>query len=184
MLWVILCKLRESDMARGSKSSKYTGISLTTRAVKLLTMFAANKVVLAIGLALSAIYQSTATTSRNLTSTNPAACMFTYSAMHSTAYLLIDSDTLRHTRGSHQRRFKVDRYDVFTHVQTFNSQFYGVIFANMLSRTASMTDESCSKTRLPPLPAPASSLDVNCQCRSNALKQITTYRCTSPGIKL
>ncbi|ETO63353.1 hypothetical protein F442_18738 [Phytophthora nicotianae P10297] len=91
-------------------------------------MFSASKAMLAIVLAVSAICQSAATTSRNLTSTNPAAYMATtYSAMHSTAYPLTDSDTLDTT--ALEEAINADMALIaqsFTHVRTFYSQFYGV----------------------------------------------------------
>ncbi|KAG7384079.1 hypothetical protein PHYPSEUDO_002994 [Phytophthora pseudosyringae] len=91
-------------------------------------MLAASKVMLAIGLAAGAIGQSAATTSRNLTSTNAAAYMATtYSAMHSTAYPLTDSETLDTTALEEAIDADMELIaQTFTHVRTFYSQFYGV----------------------------------------------------------
>ncbi|KAG6615140.1 glycoside hydrolase family 17-like protein [Phytophthora cinnamomi] len=120
-------------------------------------MFAANKVMLAIGLAVSAICQTTATASRNLTSTNAAAYMATtYSAMHSTAYPLTDSDTLDTT--ALEEAIDADMELIaqsFTHVRTFYSQFYGVGVAQYaaahgikLHLGVYMTDESWQQDQI------------------------------------
>ncbi|KAL3674281.1 hypothetical protein V7S43_000236 [Phytophthora oleae] len=90
-------------------------------------MFATSTVMLVIGLAVSAICQSAAT-SRNLTSTNPAAYMATtYSAMHSSAYPLTDSETLDSSALEEAMDADMELIaQTFTHVRTFYSQFYGV----------------------------------------------------------
>ncbi|KAE9341992.1 hypothetical protein PF008_g10361 [Phytophthora fragariae] len=120
-------------------------------------MFAASKVMLAIGLAVSAICQTSATASRNLTSTNAAAYMATtYSAMHSTAYPLTDSDTLDTT--ALEEAIDADMELIaqsFTHVRTFYSQFYGVGVAQhaaahgiKLHLGIYMTDESWQQEQI------------------------------------
>ncbi|KAL4128197.1 hypothetical protein PRIC2_007190 [Phytophthora ramorum] len=120
-------------------------------------MFTASNVVLTIGLAVGAICQSAATTSRNLTSTNPAAYMATtYSAMHSTAYPLTDSETLDTT--ALEKAIDADMEliaQTFTHVRTFYSQFYGVGVAQYaaahgikLHLGIYMTDESWQQDQI------------------------------------
>ncbi|KAE9232085.1 hypothetical protein PF004_g10027 [Phytophthora fragariae] len=120
-------------------------------------MFAASKVMLAIGLAVSAICQTSATASRNLTSTNAAAYMATtYSTMHSTAYPLTDSDTLDTT--ALEEAIDADMELIaqsFTHVRTFYSQFYGVGVAQhaaahgiKLHLGIYMTDESWQQEQI------------------------------------
>ncbi|OWZ22203.1 Glycoside hydrolase [Phytophthora megakarya] len=119
-------------------------------------MFAASKVMLAIGLSVSAIGHSAAT-SRNLTSTNAAAYMATtYSAMHSTAYPLTDSETLDTT--ALEEAIDADMQliaQTFTHVRTFYSQFYGVGVAQYaaahgikLHLGIYMTDESWQQDQI------------------------------------
>lgn len=123
----------------------------------LVMIFAASKAMLAIGLAVNGICQSTATTSRNLTSTSPAAYMATtYSAMHSTAYPLTDSDTLDTT--ALENAIDADMAliaQTFTHVRTFYSQFYGVGVAQYaaahgikLHLGIYMTDESWQQDQI------------------------------------
>ncbi|KAL4155183.1 hypothetical protein PRNP1_007296 [Phytophthora ramorum] len=120
-------------------------------------MFTASKVVLTIGLAVGAICQSAATTSRNLTSTNPAAYMATtYSAMHSTAYPLTDSETLDTTALEEAIDADMELItQTFTHVRTFYSQFYGVGVAQYaaahgikLHLGIYMTDESWQQDQI------------------------------------
>ncbi|KAE9041508.1 hypothetical protein PR003_g9704 [Phytophthora rubi] len=120
-------------------------------------MFAASKVMLAIGLAVSAICQTSATPSRNLTSTNAAAYMATtYSAMHSTAYPLTDSDTLDTTALEEAIDADMELIaQTFTHVRTFYSQFYGVGVAQYaaahgikLHLGIYMTDESWQQEQI------------------------------------
>ncbi|KAG6951295.1 hypothetical protein JG687_00013712 [Phytophthora cactorum] len=86
-----------------------------------------------------------------------------------------DINALRHTRGLHQRRYKVKRRYLFTYIQTFNSQLYGVSVANRLSPTASRCTSVSTQESLKSSQAPASNLDVNGQYWSNALKKIPTY---------
>jgi len=120
-------------------------------------MFAASKVMLAIGLAVGALCQSAAATSRNLTSTNAAAYMATtYSAMHSTAYPLTDSDTLDTTALEEAIDADMELIaQTFTHVRTFYSQFYGVGVAQYaaahgikLHLGIYMTDESWQQDQI------------------------------------
>ncbi|KAK1947059.1 putative beta-glucosidase btgE [Phytophthora citrophthora] len=119
-------------------------------------MFAASKVILAIGLAVSTVTQSTAT-SRNLTSTNPATYMATtYSAMHSSAYPLTDSETLDSSALENAIDADMELIaQTFTHVRTFYSQFYGVGVAQYaaahgikLHLGVYMTDESWQQDQI------------------------------------
>lgn len=120
-------------------------------------MFAASKVMLAIGLAIGAISKSEAAVSRNLTSSNAASYMATtYSAMHSTAYPLTDSDTLDTTALEEAIDADMELIaETFTHVRTFYSQFYGVGVAQYASAHGIklhlgvyMTDESWQQDQI------------------------------------
>ncbi|GMF30814.1 unnamed protein product [Phytophthora fragariaefolia] len=147
----------KSSCCKSHFETRVLGNKVAPCASTTLTMFAASTSMLAFGLAVSAIGQTAAVTSRNLTSSNPAAYMATtYSAMHSTAYPLTSSETLDTT--ALEEAIDADMELIaqsFTHVRTFYSQFYGVGVAQYASAHGIklhlgvyMTDESWQQDQI------------------------------------